>query len=86
MRNKILFSLLAGVMALTWNPIESSGGTGGMKETVCILNGQTKCRKPGDGCSELIRCPGLDKWVTTVGGTITAVGGTIGIAIAISKL
>lgn len=41
-----------------------------MKWTICILNGQKKCRKPGEECSEEIRCPGLDKWVKTVGDVV----------------
>lgn len=35
------------------------------KKTTCILDGSTKCKKPGTGCTTEQKCPGLDKWAKT---------------------
>lgn len=33
------------------------------KPTTCVLDGSTKCKKPGKGCTAVKGCPGLADWL-----------------------
>lgn len=33
------------------------------KPTTCALDGSTKCKKPGKGCTAVKGCPGLAAWL-----------------------
>ena len=33
------------------------------RQTTCLLDGSTKCKKTGTGCSTYAGCPGLKEWI-----------------------
>lgn len=33
------------------------------RQTTCLLDGSTKCKKTGSGCTTFSGCPGLKEWL-----------------------